>query len=52
MRFRTGKAANSTGKSVGLIAQLVERTADNGEVDGSNPSGPIWDELECVKSSF
>lgn len=27
--------------ALGLIAQLVERTADNGEVDGSNPSGPI-----------
>ena len=26
--------------TVGLIAQLVEHTADNGEVDGSNPSGP------------
>ena len=31
----------STEWSVGLIAQLVERTADNGEVDGSSPSGPI-----------
>lgn len=27
--------------ALGLIAQLVERTADNGEVDGPNPSGPI-----------
>lgn len=28
-------------KLQGLIAQLVEHTADNGEVDGSSPSGPI-----------
>ena len=25
----------------GLIAQLVEHPADNGKVDGSNPSKPI-----------
>ena len=29
----------STDAELGLIAQLVEHTADNGEVDGSNPSG-------------
>ncbi len=41
VREARGPTAKRIRKESGLIAQLAERVADNDEVTGSNPVGPI-----------